>query len=139
MKAMAGETIHPLPHKIIIKKRKNKFIRFQSERFVRIKPSWRKPRGIDSPMRHQYRGQRPMVSIGYGSDKETRFMLPCGFFKHRISNVHELKTLFMNNKTHAAQIAHGVSARSRKQILEEAKKMGVRVLNADAKLRKEEL
>lgn len=63
-----------------------------------------------------------MVSIGYGSDKETRFMLPCGFFKHRISTVHELKTLFMNNKTHAAQIAHGVSARSRKQILEEAKR-----------------
>lgn len=128
----------PLEHKPIIKKRTKRFARFHSERFVRIKASWRKPRGIDSPMRRQYSGQRPMVSIGYGSDKETRHMLPCGFYKMRIFNVAQLDALLTNNQKYAAEIAHGVSARTRKIIIAKAAEMGVRVLNAKSRMRMEE-
>eukprot|EP00967_Tisochrysis_lutea_P148581 scaffold284137_cov33-Tisochrysis_lutea.AAC.1 len=43
----------PLPHKKIVKKKTNKFKRHQSDEFVKVKESWRKPRGIDSRQRRR--------------------------------------------------------------------------------------
>ena len=48
----------PLPHKKIIKKRTLKFPRHQSDEFVKVKSSWRRPRGIDSRQRIKYAPQR---------------------------------------------------------------------------------
>jgi len=45
----------PLPHKKIVKKKTNKFKRHQSDEFVKVKESWRKPRGIDSRQRRRRR------------------------------------------------------------------------------------
>lgn len=129
---------HPLAHKKIVHKRTKKFIRFQSDRFMRVPESWRKPHGIDSPIRHQYRGNRPLVKIGYRSDRATRYMLPNGYFKHTISRLEELKAFTMQSKSYAIEIAHSVSARKRQVIVAEAKKLGIRVLNIDARVRKEE-
>ena len=80
----------PLAHRKIVKKRAAKFTRFQCDRFKRVKESWRHPRGIDCPMRMQFLGQKPLVSIGYGSDKQTRFMLRNGFYPQVIHNLKEL-------------------------------------------------
>ena len=43
-----------LPHKKIVKKRTLRFKRHQSDEFVKVKDSWRRPRGIDSRQRRKY-------------------------------------------------------------------------------------
>eukprot|EP00771_Trimastix_marina_P000827 gnl/Trimastix_PCT/186.p2 GENE.gnl/Trimastix_PCT/186~~gnl/Trimastix_PCT/186.p2 ORF type:complete len:128 (-),score=28.49 gnl/Trimastix_PCT/186:101-484(-) len=122
----------------IVKKRTKRFIRFQSDRFDRVKPNWRKPRGIDNRVRRRFAGSRPMPTIGYGSDKRTKYLLPCGKYKFRVENVRDLDMLLMSNHKYAAEIAHTVSSLKRKAIIERAKELAVRVINASAKMRTEE-
>eukprot|EP00965_Chrysotila_dentata_P204573 6182417-Pleurochrysis_carterae.AAC.1 len=50
----AGGAPTPLPHKKIVKKKTNKFKRHQSDEYVKVKESWRRPRGIDSRQRKKY-------------------------------------------------------------------------------------
>eukprot|EP00920_Eleutheroschizon_duboscqi_P025025 GHVT01061886.1.p1 GENE.GHVT01061886.1~~GHVT01061886.1.p1 ORF type:complete len:135 (-),score=17.46 GHVT01061886.1:567-971(-) len=122
----------------ILKKRTKKFKRFQSDRFKRVKESWRKPKGIDCRVRRRFKGTNLMPNIGYGSNKKTRHMLPCGFFKFVVRNVDDIEMLLMQNGKYAAQIAHGVSSRKRKDIIERAAQLDVKVLNRKGRLNTEE-
>lgn len=122
----------------IIKKRTKPFKRHQSDRYHGVKEAWRKPKGIDNRVRRRFKGQLPMPSIGYGSNKKTRHMLPSGLRKFLVNNPKEVDLLLMHNKTYAAEIAHGVSSRKRVEIIERAKVLGVKVTNGKAKLRVEE-
>mmetsp|Transcript_1703 Transcript_1703/g.2261 ORF Transcript_1703/g.2261 Transcript_1703/m.2261 type:complete len:137 (+) Transcript_1703:119-529(+) len=134
---MANPT--PLNKKTIVKKRTKKFARHQSDQFIRIRDSsWRKPKGIDGRVRRRFKGALPMPSVGYGSNKKTRNIHPCGFKTVVVSNVSELEMLMMHNRTYAATIAHSVSSRVRRQIVERAEQLSVKVTNAAAKLRAEE-
>eukprot|EP00736_Rhodelphis_marinus_P009345 Rmarinus@m.3241 len=128
----------PLTRHTGVKKRSNPFKRHQSDRFMRVPESWRRPKGIDSCVRRQFRGTIPMPGVGYGSEKRTRHILPCGFKKFRVFNAKELDMLLMQNRKYAAEIAAGVSARKRKNIIKRAKTMDIKVLNASARLRTEE-
>jgi len=78
------------------------------------------------------------VKIGYGSDKATRHMQPGGFYKFVVHNVKELEVLLMSNRKYAAEIAHNVSSRKRKEIVEKASSLNIKVLNAAARLKTEE-
>jgi large subunit ribosomal protein L32e len=134
---MAGPT--PLNKKTIIKKRTKKFARHQSDQFIRIRnSSWRKPKGIDGRVRRRFKGAIPMPSIGYGSDKKTRNVHPSGFKSVVVSNVAELEMLMMHNRTYAATVGHSVSTRVRREIIERAEQLAIRVTNASAKLRAED-
>lgn len=134
---MAGT--QPLVKRTCVKKRTKKFARHQSDNFMRIsRSSWRKPKGIDGRVRRRFRGTIPMPSIGYGSDKRTRNVHPNGFKSALVHNVAELEMLMMHNRTYAATVAHGVSSRVRKEIVERAEQLAIRVTNAAAKLRAEE-
>merc|ERR1712117_873829 len=124
-------------HKII-KKRRKRFIRHQSERYDKVKPSWRKPKGIDNRVRRRFKGQYLMPSIGYGSNAKTRHMMPDGFKKFVVHNVKELELLLMLKGTHAAEIAHNVSSLKRKDIVERANQLSIKVTNSTARLRSEE-
>ena len=97
----------------IVKKRTKKFIRHQSDRYVKLGRSWRKPKGIDNRVRRKFKGMYLMPNIGYGSNAKTRHMMPSGFKKVLVHNMKELEVLMMQNKTYCAEIARGVSAKNR--------------------------
>lgn len=65
-------------------------------------------------------------------------MLPSGFYPFLVNNVSDLELLLMQNKTYAAVIAHSVSARKRKSIVERAQQLNVKVVNAHGRLKQEE-
>ncbi|KAJ6329698.1 hypothetical protein OIU77_011216 [Salix suchowensis] len=102
------------------------------------KTNWRRPKGIDSRVRRKFKGCTLMPNIGYGSDKKTRHYLPNGFKKFVVHNVKELEVLMMHNRTYCAEIAHNVSTRKRKEIVERAAQLDVVVTNKLARLRSQE-
>ncbi|KAK3322225.1 60S ribosomal protein L32 [Apodospora peruviana] len=121
-------------HVPIVKKRTKAFTRHQSDRFKCVAPAWRKPKGIDNRVRRRFKGTLAMPSIGYGSNKKTRHMMPSGHKAFLVSNVKDVELLLMHNKTFAAEIAHNVSSRKRIDIIARAKQLSVKVTNAKAKV-----
>ncbi|KAK5974257.1 Ribosomal Protein Large subunit [Trichostrongylus colubriformis] len=117
----------------IVKKKVTKFKRHESERYHRLKPNWRKPKGIDNRVRRRFRGMRAMPTIGFGSDKRTRFVLPCGYKK-----VLDLDMLLMQSFRYIGEVAHTVSAQSRKAIVERAAQLNIKLTNGHARIRTEE-
>mmetsp|Transcript_38243 Transcript_38243/g.53393 ORF Transcript_38243/g.53393 Transcript_38243/m.53393 type:complete len:134 (-) Transcript_38243:69-470(-) len=127
--------VTPAENRKIVKKKTNKFKRHQSDRFHRVNESWRAPRGIDSRVRRRFKGTIPQPSIGYRNNKLTRDLLPSGFKKFRVFNVEELEVLLMHNRVYAAEIAHNVSQKKRKEIVERAAQLNIKVVNGNARLR----
>ncbi|CAN7079070.1 unnamed protein product [Brassica oleracea var. botrytis] len=119
----------PLLTKKVVKKRSAKFIRPQSDRRITVKESWRRPKGIDSRVRRKFKGVTLMPNVGYGSDKKTRHYLPNGFKKFVVHNSADLELLMMHNRTYCAEIAHNVSTKKRKAIVERASQLDIVVTN----------
>jgi len=126
------------PHPVIVKKRTKKFFRHQSDRFKCVPASWRKPKGIDNRVRRRFKGTIPMPSIGYGSNKKTRHMMPSGHKAFLVHNVGDVDLLLMHNRTFAAEIASAVGSAKRVEIVKRARQLGVKVTNGGAKVRTEE-
>ena len=116
-------------HVPIVKKRTKRFWRHQSDRFMRVGESWRKPKGIDNRVRRRFKSNIPMPSIGYGSNKKTRHMMPSGHKAFLVQNPKDVELLLMHNRTFAAEIGHAVSSRKRVDIIQKAKELGVKVTN----------
>ncbi|WAR03154.1 RL32-like protein [Mya arenaria] len=130
--------IRPLNKDKKIVKRNKKFIRHQSDRYVKVKQNWRKPKGIDNRVRRRFKGQFLMPNIGYGTNKKQRHVMPDGFKKFLVHNIAELEVLLMQNRTFAAEIAHNVSSKKRKAIVERAQQLAIKVTNPNARLRSED-
>ena len=110
-----------------IASRRPEFVRQESWRYKRVKPSWRKPKGIDSKMRLRVKGWPKIVKAGYRGPAAVRGLHPSGYRDVLVYNVSDLERL--NPETDAARIAHTVGARKRMEILAKAKELGIKVLN----------
>jgi len=116
-------------HIPIVKKRTKRFNRHQSDCYKCVDAAWRKPKGIDNRVRRRFKGQAAMPSIGYGSNKKTRHMMPSGHKAFLVQNPNDVELLLMHNRTFAAEIGHAVSSRKRIEIIAKAKALGVKVTN----------
>ncbi len=108
-----------------------RFVREESWRYKRVKEPWRAPHGKTSRVRRSKEGWPPVVKIGYSRPKATRGKHPSGLNEVMVWRPKDLEGI--DPKTQAARIAHTVGENKRVQIVADAKKANIRVLNPGLK------
>lgn len=110
-------------------RRRPVFGRQAANRYWRIgrDGAWRRPRGLQSKQRRHY-GYRPrIVRVGYRSPARVRGLVPSGFRPVLVRTPDDLEGI--DARTQAAIIARTVGTRRRLVLEEEARRLGIRVLN----------
>ena len=126
---MAEKSVLSLLRKRLkMKKRKPAFNRQEGYRFDRLKDTWRKPRGRHSKLREHRKARGRLPDPGYGSPKAVRGLTKDGYRRVTVSNKADLQKL--DKGKDAAVIASAVGSKKRMEIILEAEKTGVKVLNA---------
>jgi Ribosomal protein L32E len=101
----------------------------------RVKDRWRVQRGLDSKkrMKKAFMGAEP--TIGYRNPESVRHLMPNGKRAYLVHNEPELRNMLAdpNLEKFEVIIASAVGKLKRKQIIESAKKEGIRVRNGGAK------
>jgi len=111
---------------------KRRHPRFQQQNYgrkarSRVKRAWRKPRGIDNKKRLKLKSAGSEPNIGWGNPRAIRGLHPSGLAEVLVSSASQLRSL--DGKKHAVRIAAGVGARKRALLEQDAKALGLRVLN----------
>jgi large subunit ribosomal protein L32e len=110
-----------------VKRKKPAFVRPESWRYMRLKESWRRPRGLDHKIRRKIKGWPASVNTGYRGPKASRGLHPSGYWEVIVCNVEDLREI--DSKTQAIRIAHTVGMRKRARIITEARKKKITILN----------
>ncbi len=105
------------------KRKKPGFTRQQSLK-SKLKPKWRRPRGLHSKLRLRKKGHSKVPKIGYGSPKEG---LSPEFETTIIYNLKDLENI--NPKSQAVLIAGSVGKKKKIELLKKIKTLKINVLN----------
>jgi len=103
------------------------FNRQESWRYKRVKPAWRRARGVTSKMRKEESGWPAKVKVGYGTAAATRGLHPRGLQEHLIHRLAELEG--MDPKLHIIRISARVGERKRLALLDEIRRRNLHVAN----------
>ena len=110
------------------KKHTPSFRRQEWYRYRRLaKSGWRKPSGMDSKLRRNYKYRGALVKIGHGKVSGARGLHSSGFREVMVHNAIDLDQI--NPATQAARVGATVGGRKREQIHLRADELGIRVLN----------
>mgnify|MGYP000117785271 CR=1 FL=1 len=110
-----------------LKKKKPNFVRQESWRYVRLKESWRRPKGLDNKMRRKIKGWPATVNTGYRSPKKARGLHPSGYEEVLVRNPDDLEKI--DPAFQVARIASTVGMKKKAQIILRASEKGIHVLN----------
>ena len=111
-----------------IKQNKPNFVRPESWRYDRLKPRWRKPKGIDNHQRKQKsRGRPGLVKVGYRGPKLARGLHPSGYTDNLVFRPEDLDSL--DPSKDGIRLGHSVGARKRLQIVEQAMSKKFKIFN----------
>jgi large subunit ribosomal protein L32e len=113
-----------------IKAKKPVFLAQDTHKKTRIRPRWKRPRGLQSKVRLHKRGYRRSVSTGWRSPKAVRGLSPEGLVPIRIETLAHLEGL--DPKTHGALISGRVSIKTKKILYDAARERKITILNRDA-------
>jgi large subunit ribosomal protein L32e len=103
------------------------FNRQESWRYKRVKPAWRRARGVTSKIRKEEAGWPAKVKVGYGTAAATRGLHPRGLQERLIHRLAELDGL--DPKIHIVRISSRVGERKRLSLLEEIRHRNFHIAN----------
>lgn len=115
----------------LMKRKMPKWRRENYYRLKRIQGSWRRPKGIDSKMRHKLGGKRKSPNIGYRKPKAVRGLHPSGKEVVRVENLNELEAV--NTETQVAQLGTAVGSRKRLNLVNYAEENDIYIINPQIK------
>lgn len=107
------------------------FVRQESWRYKRVKPAWRRARGVTSKMRKEEAGWPAKVKVGYGTAAATRGLHPRGLQERLIHRLAELEGL--DPKIHIIRISARVGERKRLALLDEIRHLNFHIANPGKK------
>ena len=110
-----------------IKNRTPEFLREEWFRYKRVPKNWRRPDGITSKMRRNFKYRPSKVRVGFRGPKDVRGLHASSFEEVVVNNVNDLEGI--NPKTQAARIGGTVGTRKRTDIGKKAEELNIRVLN----------
>ena len=109
-----------------IKARKPEFIQQDYHKKRRLSRKWKRPTGLQSKMRHQFKGYSRRVKQGWRSPVEIRGFHQSGLIPVMINNIKELDNLKPNQ---GIIIGSNVGTRKKLLIMDKAAQLNIKILN----------
>ncbi|PTD94302.1 50S ribosomal protein L32e [archaeon SCG-AAA382B04] len=104
-----------------------KFKRQNSQRYKKIKSTWRRPKGIQSKQRKEEKGKPAKPKVGRKQPEEQRGFHPSGYKEQLVHNTSDLAEI--NEENQAIRIASKVGKRKRIKVEQKAREKNIKILN----------